>query len=185
MGRIDKETKSVRARDISDRFNVAYSTALYWVGLNLTEAEMNYRRQRARRVKHEDIEGEPIHKISERTGLSMYTIKGYARKGMKLRQIEMRAQIRNKVPNDEKVYCGRNLLDLSEELGVALSSVSRMANLGVEIKDMPAYVEQHESEMKRPDGRPKRDQSSITLTEAELRRKKIAEKNNKLLAMRL
>ena len=177
--------KKGRAADIAKKFNVALSTARYWMACKLTDDEMEYRRQRARDTKRPQIEGVDVEELVKTTGLALSTLKNYAKNKIPMRVVEMKAQQKAGIENHQKVYCGYNLTDLADKFGIAVSKVSKMANLGVLVEDMPQYIEENKAEMYRPDGRPKRDTSAVQVTGEELRRQRLVNKNNRLLAMKL
>lgn len=177
--------KSEKAREIADEYNVSISTAKYWMGLGLSKKDMNYRRQRATKTRCNEIEGVPIEDLAKKHRLSVKTLRSYAQRGMSLRQVDFRAQIKAQVPNQFKKYDGRLVSELATEMNVAVSSISKMANLGIEIHDMPEYIEQHLNEMRDSKGRASRDKSSVVLTAREIRCHEISQKSNEYLARKL
>lgn len=180
--------KKMTYKDIAKKYNVREATARYWISRKFSAAEMEKRRQHYKgpnQSKIKSIEGVSLEELARRYGFAMSTLVTFAKKGLTLRQIDVKYQRRSGIPNHKKTYCNVPFATLASDLGVPLSAISKMVSDGILIEDMPAYVAQHRDEMQTKEGKPKKDTSATSVSSAEMRSLHIVEMNRILLARKL
>lgn len=186
--------KKLTVAQIAKKYNVAKSTARYWLDTKMSEKDMEYRRQRLYKTKEDKtIEGVPLEDLARVYKIKPSTARSYWTRKFTILQIEAYAQSRNGVPLEDKTICGRKLSDISDDIGVPEKAIFEMAKRNVPIKDMPAYMEKHGEKLmaiglkkKNPSaGRKKDGTKDPKYFDYDAERKKLADKNNVMLARKL